>query len=223
MFWTSCYKQSSVQGLIPYYKKCPEVIRLLVPSLSLWKHHSTLTSRGSWRTVTCNVIYPLFGRWRIVFKGAKSQEPEIVSFWCHTSPQPGLSRSSAAEKPVQTVPLGSSRCSLSCVCRLLGLAWAWSWFGLGLLPASCILWVTPGLLLAAAWMSNRALHVPNKPPRGLCLQLTFIFQQSCVAQSHINKWGGDCTPLPVGGSVESQDMGAGGWGMGNKDTICRVP
>lgn len=131
--------------------------------------------------------------------------------WCHTWSQPGLSHSNAAEKTTpDSVPSSNSR--LFSVLRLQV-----GWFGLGLvmiwsrssLPASCGFWSHPGPALSVLnWMSNRALHVPNKPLHGLYLPVYFPKQSVWPNPMYINEVG-SYTPLPVGGSVESQGMEAG--------------
>lgn len=174
----------------------------------------------------CNVSYPLFGRWRIVFEGAKSQEPERVSFLVSYLVSATRIPCNAAEKATpDSVP--SSNSHLFSVLRLQV-----GWFGLGLvmiwsrssLPASCGFWSHPGPALSVLnWMSNRALHVPNKPLHGLYLPIYFP-EQSCVAQSHINKWGGELYSTSSGRKCGVTGHGSrGGWGMVNKDTICRGP
>ena len=122
-------------------------------------------------------------------RSEKSRARDVSVSWCHTWSQPRVSHSNAAEKTTpDSVP--SSNSHLFSVLHLQV-----GWFGLGLvmiwsrssLPASFGFWSHPGPALSVLnWMSNRALHVPNKPLHGLYLPIYFP-KQSCVAQSHINK------------------------------------
>ena len=75
MFWT----RSSVQGLIPY-RKCLEVIRLLVPSSSLWNivpHLHPEAAEGLW-LVTWAPLY--LGDGELSSKKWKVKSQRFVSF-----------------------------------------------------------------------------------------------------------------------------------------------
>lgn len=166
MFWTSCYKQSSVQGLIPYYKKCPEVIRLLVPSLSLWNiilHSHPEAAEGLW-LVTWSTLYSGDGELSSKERKSRARDCQFLGVI------PRLSQAcpviSAAEKTVQT------RCPQAAAVVLCpAFAGCLVWLRLRNLVAqvfsACLLWFWshPGPALSVLnWMSNRALHVLNKPP-----------------------------------------------------------